>query len=63
MTKLDRDAILRTFIMGALIEKSGQQLMPDVIGDLTKTILEYVVELIDRDLKAETEADTETIAD
>ena len=49
--------------MGALIEKSGQQLMPDVIGDLTKTILEYVVELIDRDLKAETEADTETIAD
>jgi hypothetical protein len=55
MTKLDRDAILRTFIMGALIEKSGQQLMPDVIGDLTKTILEYVVELIDRDLDADTE--------
>jgi hypothetical protein len=55
MTKLDRDAILRTFIMGALIEKSGQQLMPEVIGDLTKTILEYVVELIDRDLDADTE--------
>lgn len=41
--------------MGALIEKSGQQLMPEVIGDLTKTILEYVVELIDRDLDADTE--------
>jgi len=48
MNKLDRDAILRTFIMGALIEKSGQQLLPDLIGELTKTIQEYVIELMDK---------------
>lgn len=49
MTKNDRDATLRTVIMGALIEKSGQQLVPDLIGELTKTILEHVCEVIERD--------------
>lgn len=50
MNKLERDAILRTFIMGALIEKSGQQLIPDLIGELTKTIQEHVIDLIDKEL-------------
>lgn len=45
----ERDAIIRTFIMGALVEKSGQQLLPDVIGELTKTILEHVLDVVNRD--------------
>ena len=47
MRKEDRDAKIRTFIMGALVEKSGQQLVPDLIGELTKTILEHVLDVID----------------
>lgn len=49
MNRNDRDATLRTVIMGALIEKSGQQLVPDLVGELTKTILEHVCEVIERD--------------
>lgn len=45
----ERDAVLRTVIMGALIEKSGQQLIPELIGELTKTILQHVLECIDKD--------------
>ncbi len=50
MNKLDRDATLRTFIMGALIEHSGKQLIPDLVGELTKTILEHVVDLVDKEI-------------
>jgi len=35
--------------MGALVEKSGQQLIPDLVGELTRTILEHVCEILDRD--------------
>lgn len=50
MNKTDRDSTLRTFIMGALIEKSGQELIPDLIGELTKNILVNILDVIDRDI-------------
>ncbi len=44
----DRDATLRTFIMGALVDKSGQQLLPELVGELTRTILEHVIDVVNR---------------
>jgi protein required for attachment to host cells len=49
MDKETRDAMLRTVILGALVEKSGQQLVPDLVGEITKTILDHVIDVIDRD--------------
>ncbi len=43
----ERDAVLRTVIMGALVEKSGQQLLPELVGELTKTIMSHVLDVID----------------
>ena len=51
MTKQDRDATIRTFIMGALIEHSGKPLVPDLIGDITKVLQDQIVELVDKEIE------------
>jgi len=45
----DIDKKLRVFILDTLVSKSGQQLTPDVIGQLTSEILGRVLDVIIKD--------------
>lgn len=47
MIALDKDMQMRVFIMDSLIARSGKSLSPDVIGEITKEILERMIEVND----------------
>ena len=46
MHDMEIDKKLRVFILDTLVSKSGQQLTPDIIGQLTTEILERVLDVI-----------------
>ena len=43
---MELDKILRVFILDTLVSKSGQQLTPDVIGQLTSELLERILDVL-----------------
>lgn len=51
MKDMEMDKKLRVFILDTLISKSGQQLTPDVIGQLTSEILYRILDVIIKDDK------------
>jgi len=51
MKNMEIDKKLRVFILDTLISKSGQQLTPDVIGQLTSEILDRILDVIIKDDK------------
>lgn len=46
MDRLEMERKLRVFILDTLVSKSGQQLTPDVIGQLTSELLERVLDVV-----------------
>ena len=46
MDRLEMERKLRVFILETLVSKSGQQLTPDVIGQLTSELLERVLDVV-----------------
>ncbi len=49
-TKDDRNATLRHFILGNLIDVCGQLMTPDLVDIVSKKILDDVLNVIDRNL-------------
>lgn len=51
MKQQEIEGILRTFILGTLVERSGKVLTPDVIGEITAQLQQVILDWLERSCK------------